>query len=150
MPELRKLIFCICIRRPRKWLYGKSWLFIARQWPENRSTSFRTDAFFGKISRGEWVKQSTKFIIKPTFSMKQPGEKIGIRWCLGFFINLRLSSSCLAPPSVLHSVSSPLRNREPLVNDAHTLKSTLIFLFWYSRLNKFRRARPPIFHTQFP
>ena len=40
--------------RTCKWLCGNFYLFIARQWPENRLTNFKMH-FFSKISRGEWV-----------------------------------------------------------------------------------------------
>ena len=43
MPELRKLIFCISIRRPR------------RVRPVNGFVVKLQNAFYGKISRGEWV-----------------------------------------------------------------------------------------------
>ena len=46
MPELCKLIFCIWIRRPR------------RVWPVNGFVVKLQNAFFGKISRAEWVKSS--------------------------------------------------------------------------------------------
>ena len=46
MPELCKLIFCIWIRRPR------------RVRPVNGFVVKLQNAFFGKISRGEWVKSS--------------------------------------------------------------------------------------------
>ena len=46
MPELCKLLFCIWIRRPR------------RVWPVNGFVVKLQNAFFGKISRAEWVKSS--------------------------------------------------------------------------------------------
>ena len=56
----QKAVKCTTCKR----LCGRFELFIAQQWPENRSTSFKT-LFFGKISRGEWVKVLKQIVAHP-------------------------------------------------------------------------------------
>ena len=56
----QKAVKCTTCKR----LYGRFELFIAQQWPENRSTSFKT-LFFAKISRGEWVKVLKQIVAHP-------------------------------------------------------------------------------------
>ena len=63
MPELRKLIFCIWIRRPRSVRPVNRFVALYSTTVTRKPLDQLQNAFFGKISRSEWVKRARKDLL---------------------------------------------------------------------------------------